>query len=500
MGKLLVLDWENSHLHAVCVTTGPRGLSWSGQLFSEPEPQAASVAEQGQRLGQRLRDARLYTRKALLIVPRSQVLVREVRHPEAPAAEEPALVHYQAAKEVVLPLDDALLDYSPMPLPGPLGERRSLVAVIRRSALTLWQQWAQAASLDLVAVVPRTHALAAAARLLGLTADRETIAVDAEGPSWREFLVMHGTQLIFSKSMPSEDSDSARLALTALEAHFPNLTLARVYCVTDARVPEWHRYGLPAQGIDRSRLGQAQGVSGNWAGFVPALGAAWSWTQRDLPVNFVAPKQPRPAINWRRRSAIAATVAAALALAGGMFWYYRERAARDQEIQTLQVRLNEVQKQIKALGDVDRRYRAVEDWAESEVVLLDELYDLLARLPGQAGVRITRLEISPLANAPRTAARSGSAAARPGPQRHMPIAEMKLQLTAPSAAMLDTMRRAIDEAPQWAVKVFSRHSDTSAEAVIHVYRHKPSDYRAVLQPPQLGPAPTSADQAEDSDF
>src|SRR3954466_16409904 len=64
----------------------------------------------------------------------------------------------------------------------------------------------------------------------------------------------------------------------------------------------------------------------------------------------------------------------------------------DSQIADLQTDIAAKKKQLDAYADVEKRLDAVHNWANTEMVLLDELYDLVARFPDASGLRITKAE------------------------------------------------------------------------------------------------------------
>src|SRR5207248_11732675 len=115
----------------------------------------------GERLRDRLRAAGVAPAPVLVSVGRGRVILKELRYPAVPPADEPSVVRFQALKELSDAPDDLVLDYTPLSNGAAEGERRSTAVVIRKELFAAIQQMCAAANLRLVAVTPRPYAVAA---------------------------------------------------------------------------------------------------------------------------------------------------------------------------------------------------------------------------------------------------------------------------------------------------------------------------------------------------
>src|SRR5262249_51240514 len=150
----------------------------------------------GRSLRERLRNAHISPAPVLGCVGRAGVILRDLRHPPVPAAEEPGLIRFQVAKELTDAADDVVIDYTPL-AGGTGGDRRALAVVLRKPVLAAYQALCRGAGLRLAGLTPRPFGLAACLqRAAGATALTEAPPADAPvamlslAEGWAEFCVV----------------------------------------------------------------------------------------------------------------------------------------------------------------------------------------------------------------------------------------------------------------------------------------------------------------------
>jgi Tfp pilus assembly PilM family ATPase len=173
VARYLALDWDQTQLHVVAAAAGGGGRVTVQQaaVWQEDQPLTAENAEaMGALLKERLKSAGIKPGPVLACVGRDRVIVKEIKYPHVPDAEEPALVRFQAVKELTDSPDDVVLDYFPLPIPdtgssvSTLGNRRAFVVIVRREVVTTYQKVCQAAGLKLEGLAPRALGIAECVR------------------------------------------------------------------------------------------------------------------------------------------------------------------------------------------------------------------------------------------------------------------------------------------------------------------------------------------------
>jgi hypothetical protein len=523
LARFLGIDWTpGSHGQApqLCVVEASvhrgkvavqRALSWP----EAPGPDPAGAAEAGRRLREHLKEAGIAPAPVLFAVGRDRVVFREVRYPDVPAAEVAAVVHYQAAKELAFPAEEAVIDYTLCSSPGPLGEKRALVAVLRKELLSAIQKTCQAAGLHLEGVSARPFALLANWQAqTGAAADgaAEVSAAFVVTNGAGELCVARGSELLFSRAVTAAavgngDAPAAaflpelRRSLAAHGSQSPQQPVRTLY-VAGEQVATGHgvlaaSLGLkvvpfdPLSGTDLPDLARKESFAG-------ALGMVQARVLHGrLPVDFLAPKKPRPPVNRKKHYLIAAAALLLVLLVGVGVAYGLMAASRDGQIEELAAKNEALDKEIKAYGDVDKRLEAIDAWSGQEMVVLDELYDLVAEFPDQPGIRITKASWTPAAQtavaAPRPAAASRQAAKKP----LQPVGVLTLEASSESAEALERLHHTLEGLTHWKLDLWEPDTPhpNQARATLKVFHQEPREYQTVLgRIVNSGTAPAAPDK------
>jgi hypothetical protein len=433
--RFLALDWDAGHVHLLAATLGKGGLRLDRALaWPEEQPPAAATAEAfGQRLRERLKEAGVAAAPLLVAVGRDRVILKEVRYPAVPPHEEPAVVRFQAVKELTDAADDVVIDYQAAEAPEPNGERKALAVALRRDVLAAYQGVAKAAGLKLAGVTPRAFGVIACLRRTASPAPEPgtAFAVLTVGEKGGEFAVARGESLVLVRPLagPALASDAALLGeikrnLAVYAGQAPQHPVRALYVaeaggtlgvgdrLRDTLAIPVFRFD-PLAGVEPP-AGAAAGAFAGAAGLLHLQGRG-----RELPINFVKPREPKPPADPNRRRLVWAAAALGLLVLGAGAFGYAQVHAKDRKVAELMAEKADLDEQLVKLDQEERRINAVDQWLKSEIVWLDELYDLTARFPDINKLRLTDFAATPIKLPPP------APGAREQPNR--PVAQVKLK-------------------------------------------------------------------------
>src|SRR5207245_9795167 len=102
-------------------------------------------------------------------------------------------------------------------------------------------------------------------------------------------------------------------------------------------------------------------------------------------------KQPKPSRDTNRTRLIVAASVAGVFLLAAVVYGYVQLADKQCEYDNLFLRKQRVERQLTELAEDEKRIALLDDWNQSGVVWLDELYDLTDRFPDTERIRLTSL-------------------------------------------------------------------------------------------------------------
>ncbi|HXG13177.1 MAG TPA: hypothetical protein VNK04_25695 [Gemmataceae bacterium] len=406
MARYLALDWDHQQLHLVAanVSSGAVRIQRAVVWHEAQSPNPAEAAALGRQLRERLKEAGIAAAPVLACVGRDRVILRDIRHPAVPAHEEPAVVRFQAIKELTEPPDEVVIDYTPA---GEVqGERRALTLIARRELLAAYQELCQAAGLKLAALTPRPFGIVTCQRRLAAEpapADG-AVAVLAVAERWAEFCVTRGETVLFARALAVGPTllGEVRRNLAVYAGQWPQHPVQAVYVAggdehAAFRENLQHTLGVPVHSFDplagAERLDLPDGARGAFAGAVGLLWAQASKTGQ--PINFVQPKQPRPPQDPNRRRALVAALVVVLIVGGLVAFGHTRLSAKGRQVAEQHLRLSELERRERELTPDVKAYDALKEWSGSNVNLLDDLYELTALFPDTRGVQLKELSVVP---------------------------------------------------------------------------------------------------------
>jgi hypothetical protein len=452
----------------------------------------ADAVSLGATLKAKLKEVGFKASSAVIALAHDAFTAREVRHPDIPAGELPAIVQFQVLKEVAIPADEAVIDYVPLSHGYSTGEKRSLSFVVRKARVKFCKDLCEAAGLKLLAVVPRAIAVMATVNRYKPEGDLAVGVVCSNS-----FLVMHQGNLVFNRSMGSshdlEEMVSEVRRSIAGYSNQPNVPPLGSVLVANAGLPEDVLDQLGQQRIPVQLFDPYLGIAGaerllGHGDYAVACGAALiSKAFKKPPVDFLEPKKVYVKPNRTRAYTLVGGVAlASLALLiYGVYWFLTSSTAQD--IAALQERIDQKKIQEKNYGDVEKRFDAVKLWKEHEIFILEEIYDLHETFPDIAGVQIVKAEwkVNAPTNVPAAGAAMKNAAAsqsQASKTQLKPVARLSVKATAEQEGQLKTLETALKNSRhwRWVRSDLASNERNTITYELDVLPMKPEDYRGVI--------------------
>lgn len=502
MAGILGIDLDSQELRLVELNQSSAGAQLHAALVL---PLAtASAADVGLQLKAKLKEVGFKATSAVIALGHDAFLCRDVRHPDIPANELPAIVQFQTMKECAISGDEAIVDYIPISGTLPSGEKRSLTFVARKGRIKFCQQLCEVAGLKLQGIVPRAVALQAG---LPKTASEGSDAIGYACSN--SFFVLHQGAMIFNRSLgtpyDSEDLVSEiKRSIAGYETQANTLPLMKLM-LADHDLPEDAEDHLQDFRVPVELYNPYQGVNGadrltGQGDYAAACGAALvNKAFKKPPVEFLEPKKVVVKPNRSRSYLLVGGIAAAAIalLVYGLYWMLTSSA--DSEIATLQDRIKDMQKREKDYADVEKRAEAIKQWKDHELFILEEIYDLVESFPDVAGVQITKAEWRTIAPTTTPGAAGAAAAppkytvskapnatapvaAAPKTQPIKPVAKLTVKATAENEQQLKSLETAPRDSRHWK---WTKTDVVTQDANSRIYELdvlplKPEDYRTVI--------------------
>jgi Tfp pilus assembly PilM family ATPase len=407
LARFLAIDWEQQQLHIVQGSTVRGGVRVAQALtWALPEPLTATAAEGlGKKLREALKEANVAAAPVLACVGRERVILKELRYPAVPANEEPAIVRFQAAKELTESADDCIIDYTPMGNGDP-AERHALAVIVKKEVINSLQGLCRGLGMKLLAVTPRPAAVIGAVyrNRHGEVPVGAVEALLTIGPRWADLGVLRGQTLLFARSLgvgatlTSEVKRSLAVFNAGSEAAVEKLFVASDGDETSLCSRLHEMLGIPVQFLDSFQPGDAVQVDKARRGrFTAAIGLLQRWSEKpELGINFVSPKEPKVTENPRKRQKVFAAVIGLVVFGFLVAFGSVVLAGKKEQIRELVETKNDLEDKLKRFSQESADVNYLKDWKGASISWLDELYDLTARFPNQEGFRIVSIAASPI--------------------------------------------------------------------------------------------------------
>lgn len=458
----------------------------------------------GKRLRERMKDAGVGPAPVLGLIGRDRLLLHTLTIPAGvKPAEEPALVRFQTVKELTGPADEAVIDYAP---PRGDGDRQALAVVAKKADLRLYADLTEAAGLKLAGTTARAFAAMAGlqqAAASGAIADPEAdpLALLTAGAGWAEFVVADGGEVVFARSVSAASLDSEQALVNEMKRNLavfasqnPGRPIGALY-VAEADAPGGRANRLaaglpsPVYAFDPSEgFADRAPEAGSHLALSGLVGLAEKGKQ--LPVNFAAPREPKPESDPNRKTILLALAAMLLLTAAGAVFGFIVKGDLSDELVRKRGEGIRLDNELRGYGLDVKKHDAIDDWAGREVVWLDELYDLTHRFPELDSARLVQFEGAEKRR--ETRRRRPGEPAKKGPKY---VADVKLVIQASSGKYADMLISAIRKDEHFNVEPKRQRGLTGEkrdkmrqvyEVTAEVAAHTPEDYKLRLKdlPPE----------------
>jgi Tfp pilus assembly PilM family ATPase len=420
LSRFLAIDADAGGIHIVAGSAVRGGAVRVEHALTVPAAEhltPANAADLGRQLKDALRTGGIAAGPAVAAVGRERFIVKDFKIPRVSPAEEPNIVRFQASKDATEAPDAVVLDYYTLARDEPDGQVRAVTVSVRKELVAAYKALCQAAGLKLAGIAPRASGtLAALDRAIAsgaVTAPEQkhaSVAALTRGEKWAELIIARDGQVVFARTLSTTalNSETALLGelrrnLAVYNGQNPQQPVEAVYVAEAAGPGGWSgriRAGLsvpvqafdPLAGVESHTPPDARGHFAALVGLI-ALKAK----PGRMPIDFAAPREPAAPKMGARQKLTAALGLAILIVFGALGFGYVKVMSRDAQYVKLVKQKSDAEQDLRLMEEDDKRVKALKEWDESRVNMLDELYDLTARFPDIKNAQIEQIRFEPVA-------------------------------------------------------------------------------------------------------
>lgn len=414
MARLLALEWDASEARVVVGNTRGKEL-FVEQAFSIPlvgPDDAGREPDVGRRIAEALAERHLGRSETLVAVGRANIELRLLSMPQAPPEELPDLVRFQALRQFATLGDEWPLDFVTVDSGSEDQPLSVLAAAISPDLVAQIMKVCEAAQLVPHRLILRPFAAASLLRKASDVRDCRLV-VDLLAAEV-DLTVVAAGQVAFIRTIRLPTDAQGELQVAGLVGEIRRTIGAaqnqlggrqRVEQITLCGDPRGNavlrqtltqELALPVSDFDPfagMTLGErlAAGLPWHRGRFASLLGMlADEAAGSDHGIDFLHPrKKPAPRSNRRRNlllaGSAAAIVVAAMAAMVGWLWNL------DGQISTLSTQRSKLEAEVKKSEKLRKHSDEIEKFVEGDVVLLDEVAWMSARLPPPEKAIVTSL-------------------------------------------------------------------------------------------------------------
>jgi hypothetical protein len=417
MPNYISIDWEPANLTGVEASVSD-GSARVRRCFNFDIPEGIALEEESQRGGEwlaaSLKEAGISTDEVLVVLPRESIVVRRLDLPNAPDAELPDLVRFQAATKSSTPLEKLALDYVPIPVAEGSSSRQVLMMTVDIARLKAIRQVLAAAGLNLRGIGVSPVAVGElVTRVEGEhSADPHQATLIVYQDARRvEITILQQSRVVFTHQLQlTGDEDGIRASLVeinrasvALSQSLHDVKITEVCLIhagdADPALEEAlaKRFGGQLHVLD---VNQAKGLQVDspadraaMAAYAPAVGMVFSHAGGEVPaVDFLHPRRREvaPDRTKLKLGLAAAGILLVVGLGYGMFRWHL--SGLQQQIAEFEVRERELQQTIKQGEPEMAAATSIGAWIDGARDPLAMLEQLKGLGPGTGRLYLTQYE------------------------------------------------------------------------------------------------------------
>lgn len=400
MSDSLIIHWGADRISAL---QAAKSDTFQTAQWELPEAAFESDEQAGAWLKGQLASHRFTSRRAEILLPRADVVLRKLTLPDVPENELPDLVRMQAATKSSIPLDRLRIDFIPLPL---LGEQRPIL-LTTATAQHVDSILARVRAANLEPIALGATPFATAARLCGPDETTFLIALDhhhAELTLCKQGTVefSHATEITLDD--PDEDERwflaEVTRSLVAADHRAVDGGLTRFLLVGDSPLlPKLarslqDRYECPAEIIDSTDKLEARISSP--VGLLPLAAMLGQLASTTAPrVDFLNPRRriEQPDRTRLKQGILAGAVAATILAAYLNTWWTRRGI--DQQTDALGVTRSEIETLLTNGKPILDKRTDIQGWVDRQATWPEEFVLLENALPGTDRMYLTEVNLQP---------------------------------------------------------------------------------------------------------
>ncbi len=447
--QLLALDWNRKELRMVVVRVRADGVDLlkAVSVPIAPEIRTDEPEALGAFIREAMRQSRIGAKRAVLSIPRDQVVLNTLSLPPTPAEELASIVQFQIVKELPFSPEQATLDFAVCGAFDPKAASKVLVAAVRNEELAFYRKLSAEAGLSVgtIGLRPYSNMIAILANAPQLVSS--SVLVVEVGPQLTEINVIRAGVLAFSRaasvalpeaSEPApdaiKDSRIIGLRLTERDSDEADRQAVGNVMVEVIRSFEAYRATDPSAKIDQVVVCGSSGLETQLCealaarfavraelyapekafglppqrarelrGFSAAIGLAIANDLKPIShFDFLHPKKPVSKRTLRLRKVPVAATAAILFLGAAIVFRLNHVSPKIAEVERLREEVAEKADVAKKIESFKAKVDALEDWEASEQCWPEIIVAMSEVFPGQKEAYVTRVDFET-----RTQSRSG---------------------------------------------------------------------------------------------